>query len=178
MRYLAVLFLALIPCFATADDASHLAAAGKLIDLVKTRETMRNAYINSIDAVVRSAPPGQVTPAEINEMKQTTADWFDQELDWGVLKSKLEDVFVKSFTEDELNQLVAFYQTPLGQKTLTQLPIITQQALVVGRDYAQNKQSLWTARLQKVDEKYHPVPAAAAPTTTGGVLNMPSTPTK
>jgi len=156
MRYFAILILALVPCFAQADDASHRAVAGKFIDLVKTKETMRNAYINSVDTLIKAAPPGHVTPAEVTEMKQATADWFDKDLNWDELKSKLEDVFVKSFSEDELNQLIGFYSSPLGQKALNQLPVVSQQALAVGHDYATVKQSLWTARLQKIDELDHP----------------------
>ena len=169
MRHFALLFIFLIPALATADDASQHAAAGKLIDVVKTRESMRNAFVSSVDALVTGAPGGGVPPAELADMKQATMDWFDQELNWDDLKSKLEDVFVRSFSEDELNQLIAFYQTPLGQKTLAQLPLVTRQAMVIGQQFAVGKQALWTARLKKIDDKYRAQAAASAPSGTAGI---------
>jgi hypothetical protein len=174
MRYFALLFIFLIPALASADDASHRAAAGKLIEVVKTQETMRNAFVSSVDALVKGAPGGTVSPAELAEMKQATKDWFDQELDWNGMKSKLEDAYVKSFTEDELNQLTAFYQTPLGQKTLAQLPLVMQQAMAIGQQFAVGKQALWTARLQKIDEKYRA--QAALPTAPGSKMAPPLAP--
>jgi uncharacterized protein len=179
MRYLVVLLIALIPCLAAADDASHLAAAGRLIELVKTRESMRNAFISSVDALVTAAPAGHVSPAEVADMKQATADWFDQELDWNGLKAKLVDAYAQSFTEDELNQLVAFYKTPLGQKTLAQMPLLQRQAMVIGHEFATGKQTLWNERLQKIDEKYHPQAAApAVPDTTSGNVLAPLAPAR
>ena len=178
MRFFAVLFFVLIPGLVSADDASHRAAAGKLIEVVNTRDTMRNAFISSVDALASAAPGGKLPPEELAEMKDATKFWFNEELNWTELNSELEDAFVKAFTEDELNQLTAFYQTPLGQKTLTQLPVIMRQAMAIGQKFAVSKQALWKARLEKIDEKYRSASTPAATSTGAGTPSPAGTSAK
>jgi hypothetical protein len=46
-------------------------------------------------------------------------------------------VYVRHFTPDEMRQLTAFYRDPIGQKLLEKLPVITQEAMVVGQKFGQ-----------------------------------------
>jgi hypothetical protein len=45
----------------------------------------------------------------------------------------LATVYATNFTADELKQLVAFYQQPVGQKLLQNSPEITRQAIQIGQ---------------------------------------------
>jgi hypothetical protein len=165
MKYLSLLLLFLVPCMASADDASHRQAALKLLDEIKAKDVMRDAFMSIVDVMASSQANSKMPPAEAADMKQAVIDWFDQDFKWDDLKSQLADVYVKSFTEDELNQLATFYQTPLGQKTLSALPQVMKQGAVLGQQYALSKQSLLMARLQKVQAKYAgPAPSGAATT--------------
>lgn len=47
----------------------------------------------------------------------------------------LVPIYDKHFTEDDIKQLNAFYQTPLGQKLLNELPAVTQASMVAGQDW-------------------------------------------
>lgn len=38
------------------------------------------------------------------------------------------DLYTQTFTEQELKDLVKFYESPLGKKVLTQMPKVTQQS--------------------------------------------------
>ena len=49
------------------------------------------------------------------------------------------DVYERHFTSDELRQLIAFYQTPIGQKMITELPAVMQESTQAG--------GKWGARL-------------------------------
>ena len=42
-------------------------------------------------------------------------------------------IFDKNFTDDEIKQLTAFYKTPLGQKVVTQMPVVMQQSAQLGQ---------------------------------------------
>jgi hypothetical protein len=151
MKYLALILLFLVPGLASADDASHHAAAVKLIETIGGKEVMRNAFA----AVVDSMPASKMWSAAQNaEMKQAVFQWFDEDFKWEDLSSQLADIYTKALSEDEINQLIAFYQTPLGKKTLSVLPEVMKEASVMGQQYAASKQGLLMARLQKVESKY------------------------
>jgi len=59
----------------------------------------------------------------------------------------LATVYANNFTVDELNQLLAFYQQPVGQKLLQQSPAITQQAIQIGQDATRKATDDLRARL-------------------------------
>ena len=42
-------------------------------------------------------------------------------------------VYAKHFTAAELEEILAFYRTPIGKKTIEKLPIITQQSAQIGQ---------------------------------------------
>ncbi len=163
MKYLLIALLAFVPVWARADDTSHRAAAAKLIELVNGREVMRSAFLSALDASISAQMKDQLASAEYKDTRQAMVDWFDQDFKWDELEVKFVDVYVKAFTEDELNQLTAFYQSPLGKKTLTQLPQVMNEAMQIGQVYAASKQDDLMSRLKSVHDKYHPA-SAPAPT--------------
>ena len=44
------------------------------------------------------------------------------------LKPELVKIYTTNFSEPELKELVAFYQSPLGKKVLEKMPQLTQQS--------------------------------------------------
>jgi hypothetical protein len=59
------------------------------------------------------------------------------ELEHGAVYRHLVNYFVKTyrkyFTQDEINKLIAFYETDLGKKAIRILPQLTQEAMDYGR---------------------------------------------
>lgn len=53
----------------------------------------------------------------------------------------LENVYVviydRHFTTDELRQLIAFYQTPVGRKLLDKQPMILKESMMAGQQWGQ-----------------------------------------
>jgi len=48
-------------------------------------------------------------------------------------------IYSRHYTQQELNGLIAFYQTPLGQKVVSELPQISQESMAVGQQWGQQK---------------------------------------
>lgn len=44
-------------------------------------------------------------------------------------------VYSKYYDEEELDKLIAFYKTPLGQKVITVSPQIMQESMLIGREW-------------------------------------------
>ncbi len=43
------------------------------------------------------------------------------------------ELYARHFTAAELDEIIGFYQTPVGRKAIEKLPVIAQEAIVVGR---------------------------------------------
>jgi uncharacterized protein len=55
----------------------------------------------------------------------------------GELVDMISVIYDRHFTADELRQLLAFYDTPLGRKLLAAQPTIAQESLQAGQEWGQ-----------------------------------------
>jgi hypothetical protein len=43
-------------------------------------------------------------------------------------------IYSKYYTESDLDELIKFYKTPIGQKTISNMPLIMNESMEVGRE--------------------------------------------
>ncbi|MCH4823751.1 DUF2059 domain-containing protein [Gramella lutea] len=64
----------------------------------------------------------------------------------GGLYKKLASVYIENFTEQELDEILAFYATPIGEKMIKVTPELTKKGMEIGQ--------AWGAELQPLMAKY------------------------
>ncbi|MCF0063471.1 DUF2059 domain-containing protein [Dyadobacter chenwenxiniae] len=76
------------------------------------------------------------------QQKTTVPDSIWQQFQGEFLKTSLDDlvnmlepVYSKSLSQDDLQQLIAFYQTPIGVKYAAKTPAIMQESMQVGQQW-------------------------------------------
>jgi hypothetical protein len=62
---------------------------------------------------------------------------FKKEIKPESLVNLLVPIYKKHFTQAEIKQLIAFYQTPIGKKVTATLPAVTQESMVAGQQWGQ-----------------------------------------
>ncbi|WP_300439994.1 DUF2059 domain-containing protein [Christiangramia sp.] len=62
------------------------------------------------------------------------------------LYTKMAAVYTESFTEDELDKILAFYATPVGEKMVAVTPELTKKGMEIGQ--------AWGMELQPLMAKY------------------------
>ena len=55
----------------------------------------------------------------------------------GELENVYVDIYDKYFTTDEIRQLIAFYNTPVGRKLLDRQPLILKESMLAGQQWGQ-----------------------------------------
>ncbi len=127
---LALAAMALLLCTAApqpagADTGRHRAAVFELLELVRvdalTRESVRAALQQQYNAL----------PA-LKNYSDIVEPFFEEHLSYEALKEEYADLYVEAFSEAEIRELIAFYETPLGQKTLNVLPELMQRGTEIG----------------------------------------------
>lgn len=53
----------------------------------------------------------------------------------GEFEAMIVPVYDRHFSSAELRQLISFYQSPIGQKMITELPAVTQESMEAGRQW-------------------------------------------
>ena len=66
--------------------------------------------------------------------------WMDRYLVWAAFEADFIRLYMEAFNEAEVQQLIAFYKTPIGQKALEVMPLLMEQGSAIGVDVAREHQ--------------------------------------
>ncbi|PLU85941.1 MULTISPECIES: DUF2059 domain-containing protein [Pseudomonas] len=114
-----------------AATASHNAAAEKFLTLANADKLGTPVYMQVQQMFAQrfaqtKAPATKQPVLESYQAKANAA--LDNAIGWNKLKPKMVDLYTQTFTEQELKDLVKFYESPLGKKVLREMPKVTQQS--------------------------------------------------
>ncbi len=82
----------------------------------------------------------EVVEDEINRMMEQEAP---------TLLNLLVPIYDRQFSAAELQQLITFYETDLGKKTITVMPTIMRESLAAGQDWGRNMAPKLMKRLEE-----------------------------
>ena len=73
---------------------------------------------------------------------------MQQDVTWEKMKQPMIDVYLKHYTEKEINDLLAFYRTETGKAVVNKIPLIMQDSISVSQtafmNFAPNVKELTT----------------------------------
>jgi hypothetical protein len=137
-----VLVLATAAPMARADDASRLAKAHELF-LVMHMDRMMNQMMGQMTDFVKQQvqettkeAPGanQMTPAQ----KKLTDDFLNKVMDvtvdslgWKTLEPEYAKLYASTYTDEELDGIITFYNSTAGQAMLDKTPDVTAGTLKI-----------------------------------------------
>ncbi|MEO5722623.1 MAG: DUF2059 domain-containing protein [Chthoniobacterales bacterium] len=125
---LLALSLLTLPPAARADEASHRKAAESLLGLVGMEALLNKSVDQMLQMQVSQNPA--IAPYQA-EMKT----FLNKYMSWPSMKDDMIKAYTASFTEPELKELAAFYQTPVGTKTIETMPAL----MAKGAEMAQKR---------------------------------------
>jgi len=118
---------------ATADkvDPAKEQAIRHLMDLTESSKMAQdlNAYVTK---QVRDAM-GQALPADkLSKFMQTFAEKLDSAAPASAITDATVSIYAQSFSMEDIQGLIQFYESPLGQRVVKQLPHVAQESQRVG----------------------------------------------
>ncbi len=131
-----LLSLGFSPAALAADPKTGLIE--KLLVLTNTEKNTENlleqikkaqiAQLNELDL-----PPEKEERAK--ELQRKIFDLLYDELNWESLKPEYVELYAAAFSEEELGQMVDFYESPAGQRLIEKMPFLVRKSseLVQGR---------------------------------------------
>ena len=130
----------------TVVSASHLQAAQELVALLDLEEQMLGGASMMISAMTQQNPA-------LVQFEDVILEWAESFMTWEVFGPKIVAIYADAFTEEELRELVRFYNTPTGKKTLKVLPDLMSQGAQIGMLEAQARQADLQERIKKRAEE-------------------------
>ena len=126
----------------------------QLMKLLKFEDTLINTSKLGFAPFFNQLRTKGMPEEAIQEMKGVVDIYFRQVASDSDLKKEMAGIYEENFTKDELKNLVAFYKSPLGQKSLQVLPEMTNAGGNLGKKYAEKYSAKFKENLTRIMKKY------------------------
>ena len=103
-----------------AETDSHRQQVETLFQLTQMEKKIQESVDSVVQLQLRQNP-------QLAQHQQKVQAFFEKHMGWEALKSDITEMYMRSFSENELEQINAFYITPAGQKVIKVLPELVQQ---------------------------------------------------
>ena len=170
LALLLVLVLCL-PLAARADQASRRAKAAQLVVLLHTERMVQQAsadILKQVSDAAENATGPNPTPqnqARLADFEKNISQLIDTQLGWKAMQPAFTDLYAKTFTEQELDFILAFYKSPAGVALLENMPTIDAQATQLAHSRLDALQPQLNQLFDDYRKSQTPPPAPASPAT-------------
>jgi hypothetical protein len=136
------------PVFAEELTAEKRADIERLLEMTGSLAIGRQlggAVVQQMTQVLRKARPDipqrvlDVLPAEVDGVIVDNV---------GTLKDMTIPLYHKYYTGAEVKEMIGFYSTPLGKKTIATMPALMNEAIALGQNWGQSLGPVIQARIQ------------------------------
>lgn len=96
--------------------------------------------------------PGTLSAEEekrLDAMEAKMLGVIRDELSWAKLKPLTMQIYRESFTQSEVDGLIAFYQTPAGQAFIEKMPLVMQKSMMM----TQSRMKPMMERIQQIAQE-------------------------
>ena len=121
--YLIAIMLAaclVLPGLSVADDKSHLEQVEILFRLTRMEQKINESVESVAQLQLRQNP-------ELVAKRGQLMAFLERHIGWSAVRGDLSEMYMRTFTEEELKSINDFYITPTGQKVITVVPQLVQE---------------------------------------------------
>ncbi len=111
---------------------SHQAAGERLLRAMHTEEMLARTMELMFSSMLEQDP-------EMAEMEDILREFVAEAVDWETMGPLMLQVYVETYTEEELNAMAAFYETPMGQRIVLKMPELTARTSLLSQQQMQER---------------------------------------
>lgn len=158
MKKQILLSLLLVCGLAHAEPTTDKPASEQLLDAIQYEQTTIDAAMAGFDGFIGQMKQNGVSDAAIAEIRKEAGKIYAKIFSAPEMRKKTAELYEKHFTEDELLQLVEFYRSPLGRKTLAGMPSVMKDAVTMAMPAIQKEMPAFQQKIQEIVEKHQAKP--------------------
>lgn len=144
----------LIPLVLLAAPLHAEAPARTLLETMKFKETSLAAAKAAFQPAIAQFEQQGIPAAGIEEINKAAENFFTKVFTDPELIDSVVKLYETKFTKAELEELIKFYKTPVGRKSLDSLPSIMSETAQLGQQYAQKNSAQFQQDIAAIMAKY------------------------
>jgi hypothetical protein len=151
--------LIIILLFAFATQAQSPAKQDnleKLFEVMDTNSMMDTMWSQMRSMIMNIQEQESMTAEELAIVDKYTKQFtaiMKEEMSWNAMKEDLRQVYRQNYTEQEIGDMLAFYQSSTGQKMLLIMPVLMQESLKIGQSLAEAAMPKLMQNRQQMNEE-------------------------
>jgi hypothetical protein len=110
---------------------------------------MEGAMKASLQRLTKSRPLSAEEQATLDQQQAKMSAILKEELSWDKVKDQYVRAYREMFSQEEIDGLIAFYQTPAGQSLMNKQPELTNRTMAI----LQQRMAPVMQRIQKMSEE-------------------------
>lgn len=125
-----------IPAFAQPSSKDSVK---ELLKITKSEQFLgqmspqiNNMMHSSIEKLTRGKKLTTKQELALVNYSQELGKIMQEELTWAKLEPEMIKIYAEEFTQEEVDGMIQFYKTPVGQSTIDKMPIVMQKSMQVG----------------------------------------------
>ena len=119
---------------ASAESVEKLLVLGKSDKLVDSMHVAMEGIMRQ--AMQQAVGDKRLTPEQQRAIETVPARYtavMRTEMNWESIKPEMVRLYQDVFTQEEVDALVAFYNTPAGQAMIDKMPVLMQRSMALGQ---------------------------------------------
>lgn len=130
-------FTAMLLCGSLTAEPVH-----ELLDVFGGKDQIAQMQVQMVQAMSASNPV-------LAQYEEVLVQWTRTYMSWDEMKGPMAKLYKKHFSDEEIKALLAFYQTPVGMKSIDLMPQLFAEGAQIGMDMAQKYQPQLLEMLQE-----------------------------
>ncbi|GGA63009.1 hypothetical protein GCM10011369_00360 [Neiella marina] len=115
---------------ASAESVERLMA---LTEVPKMMDAMHAQMTNIFSGMSKQLNLTAEQQPAFDEYMRKLAVLLKQEMNWDKLKAPMIEIYANRFTEDEIQGLITFYESEIGQSMVKKMPLIMQDSAAISQ---------------------------------------------
>ncbi len=129
-----LIIILLLSTFNTLGETNKRQLAEELIVLTNVESTINVMYDQMGKMTQGMSQQLGIKPSESEFFEKYMARMFSlmkEEMNWEKMKEPTIEIYIKHYTEKELQDIVAFYKTKSGKSMVSKMPLVMEDSMVI-----------------------------------------------
>jgi hypothetical protein len=109
----------------SVQDSQSLKLAKELVSVMSLKGSYEETIQRLTAGLIKRFP-------NLKPVEGKILNFYKKYIGWDAIKDDVAKIYAKHFNEQELKDLIKFYKSPTGQKTLKELPAIMMEGRALG----------------------------------------------
>ena len=135
-RFIAIILLMSFPVFGFADEVSNRNDALELLTLMDADTMVDNYYSRMEQVMISMNQQLGVMPSEqelFDKYKSRMLALMKEEMNWERMQESMIDLYLKHYSEKEINDMLTFYKSNTGKAMMEKMPEVRKGSMFIGQ---------------------------------------------